>query len=112
MQSKRYDEERLGRLLSLLRAAPRGWIDRAQRIPVAERQIEELERMLDGDETFRRSFDLDPVAAAGNAGMDDLALDVQRELDALLSEEVLAHRANRMYALLLRSEAVRERLGL
>ncbi len=120
MKSKPYDEERLGRLLTLFRAAPRAWIERAKRIPVAERELDDLSRLLETDETFRKSFDTDPVAAAGAAGMGDLAAELDRELEELLSEaqEVVAHRkqhqpeTSRLRALLLQSQGVRERLGL
>jgi hypothetical protein len=118
MKSKPYDDERLGGLLALLGAAPRAWVDRAKRLPVASLELDELERMLEADSTFRESFDTDPVAATGAVGMDDLAAELERELDDLLSEEVVAHRkqheheATRLRALLLRSQAVRERLGL
>jgi hypothetical protein len=118
--SKPYDDERLGRLLALLRAAPRAWIERAKRIPLAQREVEELERLLAGDPTLRKSFDTDPVQAAEAAGMRDLAARLEQELDLLLSEaqEVVAHgkqrepATSRLRALLLRSQAVRERLGL
>jgi len=124
-----YDLERLGRLLALLRAAPRAWVERAKRIPVAitDRDVAELGGKLDADPTFRKSFDEDPLAATAAAGMPDLAASLRRELDAvvrlaeqgavdeLLSEapEVVAHRqpaGTRLRALLLRSEAVRAQL--
>ena len=116
----RYDDERLGRLLGFLRAAPRAWVERAKRIPRAQREVDELERLLEGTPTVRKSFDTDPVAAAEAAGMRDLAARLEWELDLLLSEaqEVVAHRkqhqpaTGRLRALLLRSQAVRERLGL
>ena len=114
MTSEPYEEERLGRLLTLLRAAPTAWVERAKQIPVAQSELEELERMLEADSTFRKSFDADPVAAADGAGMDDLARELDRELNELLSEtqEVVAHQkhTSRLRTLLLRSEAVREHL--
>lgn len=139
MRAKPYDDERLGRLLALLRAAPRAWVDRAQRIPFAESELAELlSRKLEADPTFRKGFDADPVGAAEAAGMPDLAARLRRELedvvrlaeriareqdpqaalDELLSEapEVLAHGKQhqrvrtRIRALLLGSEAVRELL--
>jgi hypothetical protein len=105
----RYDEERLARLLRLLRAAPREWIRRAQRIPVelggrpgatlTARDVEELERRLERDPSFRRQFDADPVAAASEAGMHELGLPLEREIQQLvaLAERVArddAHRAD------------------
>ena len=120
MTSKPYDEERLGRLLALLPATPEAWVDRAKSIPFAQRELDELERMLEADPTFSRSFDLDPVAATQTAGLKDLSARLEEELQEFLSEtrEVVAHSkqhepvTNRLRALLLRSRAVRERLGL
>lgn len=116
MRPKSYDEERLARLLALLRAAPRAWVERAKRIPFAQRELDELERMLEADSTFRKSFDTDPVAATRAADLEDAAARLEQELAELLAEtqDVLAHRArqptNRARALLLRSEAVREQI--
>jgi hypothetical protein len=115
MTSKPYDDERLARLLALLRAAPQAWVERAKRIPLAEKELAELERMLEADVTFRRSFDTDPVTATGEAGLEDLAARLEWELEELLSDEreVVAHgKPTRLRALLLRSRAVRERFGL
>ena len=115
----RYDDERLGRLIALLRAAPQAWVKRAQRIPVAEAGVEELARKLEADPIFRRSFDEDPVGATRAAGMTELAAELQLALDELetLAEaeipEVVAHGGakpplrERVRALLLRSAAVR-----
>jgi hypothetical protein len=120
MTSKPYDEERLGRLLALLRAAPGAWVERAKQVPFAQRELDELERMLEADPTFSKSFDTDPVAATQAAGLKDLSARLEQELQEFLSEtqEVVAHRkqhepvTNRLRTLLLRSRAVRERLGL
>ena len=115
MTSKPYDEERLGRLLALLRAAPRAWVERAKRIPSAEEELAELERMLEADVTFQKGFDSDPVAATEEAGLEDLAARLEWELAELLAEphEVVAHgKPTRLHALLLRSRSVRERVGL
>jgi hypothetical protein len=85
--SKPYDEERLGRLLALLRAAPRAWVERAKRIPFAitDADVAELARRLEADPTFRKSFDTDPVAAAEAAGMLKLAAGLKRELEELVA---------------------------
>jgi hypothetical protein len=115
MTAKPYDEERLGRLLAMLRAAPRAWVERAKRIPSAEEELAELERMLEADVTFREGFDSDPVAATGGAGLQDLAARLEWELAELLADrqEVVAHgKPTRLRALLLRSRSVRERFGL
>jgi hypothetical protein len=79
-----YDEERLARLLRMLRAAPREWIRRAQQIPVA-RDVEELGRRLERDPSFRQQFDADPVAAATEAGMHELGGRLRREIRELVA---------------------------
>jgi hypothetical protein len=94
------DDERLARLLRLLRPAPQGWVAEAQRIPldlsvrgrpaVEERRLTdgdlaELGRELEIDPIFRQRFDADPVAAAEAAGMRELALRLQRELHELVA---------------------------
>jgi hypothetical protein len=89
-----YDEERLVRLLRLLRAVPREWVRRAQRIPaqamtLTERDVDELGRKLEREPSFRRQFDADPVAAVSAAGMRELGLRLEREIRELV---VLAER--------------------
>jgi hypothetical protein len=89
-----YDLERLGRLLALLRAAPRAWVERAKRIPLAvsDADVAELGRMLEADPAFKKSFDTDPVAAVEAAGMPTLATRLKRELEELvaLAERIAA----------------------
>jgi hypothetical protein len=84
-----YDEERLVRLLRLLRAVPREWVRRAQRIPaqamtLTERDVDELGRKLEREPSFRRQFDADPVAAVSAAGMRELGLRLEREIRELV----------------------------
>jgi hypothetical protein len=91
----RYDEERLVSLLRLLRAAPREWIRRAQRIPaelggrpgrtLTARDVEELGRRLERDPSFRQQFDADPVAAVNAAAMHELGLRLQRDIQELVT---------------------------
>jgi putative modified peptide len=98
--SKPYDDERLARLLRLLRPAPRAWVARAQRIPLelgirarpapaeatlTDGDVAELSRGLELDPTFRQRFDADPVAATEAAGMHGLALQIEREIRELLA---------------------------
>jgi len=95
-----YGDERLARLLRLLRPAPQGWLTKAQRIPldmsvrdqsVAEERwltdgdLAELGRQLEIDPMFRQRFDADPVAAAEAAGMRELALGLEREMRELVA---------------------------
>jgi hypothetical protein len=85
-----YDEARLVRLLRLLRVPPLEWVRRAQRIPLTagmltDQDVEELARKLDGDPSFRRHFDADPVAATEAAGMYKVGLRLRTELRALVA---------------------------
>jgi hypothetical protein len=90
-----YDEKRLVRLLRLLRAAPREWIRRAQRIPaelgdrprrtLTARDVEELGRRLERDPSFRQQFDANPVAAVEAAAMYELGLRLQRDIQELVA---------------------------
>ena len=85
-----YDEDRLVRLLRLLRVVPEEWIRRAQRIPselpaLTDRDLEDLGRRLERDPSFRQQFDVDPVAAADAAGLHELGSRLQRELRELVA---------------------------
>jgi hypothetical protein len=85
-----YDEARIVRLLRLLRAAPLEWVRRAQRIPLrsvtlTDRDVEDLAAKLERDESFRRAFDGDPVAAVRAAGMGELASRLEYEIGELVA---------------------------
>jgi hypothetical protein len=95
-----YGDERLARLLRLLRPAPQGWVTKAQRIPLGmsvrdqpvaeerrltEGDLAELARVLETDPMFRQRFDADPVAATEAAGMRELALGLKREMRELVA---------------------------
>jgi putative modified peptide len=94
-----YGDARLARLLRLFSPVPEAWVRKAQRIPLdlgvrdpAARErslrdgdLEELGRKLELDPTFRQRFDVDPVAAAEEAGMHELALALQREMRELVA---------------------------
>jgi hypothetical protein len=98
---QRYDEERLGELLQLLRPAPEAWVRRAQEIPLGPPlsgdDVAELARRLETDEGFRKRFDTDPIAAAEFAGMSDLAAQLRREMHELtaLAERITSDSAYR-----------------
>jgi len=102
--------ERLGRLLRLLPPAPEAWVVEAKRsllervrTPVrperslTERDLARLTRALETDPAFRSRFDVDPVAAAGAAGMSDVASALEHELRSLvrLAERVANDHAYR-----------------
>ena len=93
-----YSQERLVRLLRLLQPAPNDWVTSAQRIiagllvrerasaqPLTDRELTELGRALERDPSFRRAFDIDPVAATEAAGWPELARSLQEELLALIA---------------------------
>ena len=85
-----YPDERLARLLRLLRPVPQRWVVKAQRIlldtgVLTDRDLAELGRKLEIDPTFRQRFEADPVAAVEAAGMRELALGLKRELRALVA---------------------------
>jgi len=97
---KPYGDDRLARLLRLLRPAPQDWVTKAQRTllnmitrdqrEAAERgltdgHLAELGRKLEIDLNFRQRFDVDPVAAAEAAGMHKLALGLEREMRELIA---------------------------
>jgi hypothetical protein len=107
-----YDQQRLLHLLRLLRPAPQGWIEKAQRTLLEmltqdrtaadERARTEadptmLRRALELDLLFRESFNADPVAAAESAGWPELARVLAREMRELvaLAERITADSAYR-----------------
>jgi putative modified peptide len=95
-----HGDERLVRLLRLLRPVPDGWVTKAQRVPfdmsvrdqpvmeerwLTDGDLAKLERELEIDPIFRQRFDADPVAAAEAAGMGELALGLEREMRELVA---------------------------
>lgn len=85
-----YGVERLVHLLRLLRPAPHAWVTRAQRIVLdrgvlTDRDLAEVGRKLESDPMFRRRFDSDPVTAAEETGMRELALGLKREMRDLVA---------------------------
>jgi putative modified peptide len=95
-----YGDERLGRLLRIFRPAPHAWVIRAKQIVVDDRisdtpaparklltngDLARLQRTLDADPMFRRRFDADPVAAAEDAGMPNIAVRLEQEIRELVA---------------------------
>lgn len=95
-----YGDERLARLLRLFRPVPQAWVMRAKQIFVDQRVrdtpapaskrltdgvLEMLNRTLEVDPLFRRRFDADPVAAAEEAGMPELAAALEQEMRELVA---------------------------
>ena len=95
-----YGDERLARLLRLLRPAPLAWVAKAQRTlldmivrhppdvearELTDADLAELGRKLEIDPIFRQRFDVDPVAAAEAAGMRELASRLEWEMRDLVA---------------------------
>ena len=63
-----YEEERLGRLLSLLRPAPEGWVQAAVELPAARRSLDEIVSRAEQDREFREALIADLEAALAREG--------------------------------------------
>ena len=63
-----YQEERLGRLLSLLRPAPEGWVQAATVLPEARRSLDEIVSRAEQDLEFRRALVSDLESALAREG--------------------------------------------
>jgi hypothetical protein len=66
--TSRYDEERLGELLSLLPPAPTGWVRAAQELPAARAGLDEIVERARRDGEFRAALAADLEAALAAAG--------------------------------------------
>ena len=63
-----YDEERVARLLALLRPAPEGWVLAAQELPAARAGLDEIVARAEADAEFRAKLVADLEAALAQAG--------------------------------------------
>lgn len=63
----RYDEEKLGEILSALPPVPESWVNAAHDIPLAQRKLEEIVERADADDDYRRRVIADPEAALEEA---------------------------------------------
>ena len=54
--TRSYEEERLGRLLRLLRPAPPSWVRAAQELPYARRTFDEIVARAEADLAFRQAL--------------------------------------------------------
>ena len=66
----RYDEERLGELLTLLPPAPVAWVRAAQQLPAAGRALDEVVERARIDAGFRVRLVADLEAALAAAGFE------------------------------------------
>ena len=66
----RYDEERIAALLRALPPAPRGWVEAAQELPAARRELDEIVARAEADLEFRKALIADLEAALAAEGYD------------------------------------------
>jgi hypothetical protein len=66
--SGRYDVERLGALLRILRPAPEGWVRGAQELPGARNSLDQIVARAEADLEFRAALISDLEAALERAG--------------------------------------------
>jgi hypothetical protein len=61
-----YDEGRIAKLLQALPPAPQAWVEAAQELPSAQREIDEIAARADDDQEFREKViaDLDKIQVA------------------------------------------------
>ena len=64
----RYDEERLGLLLQVLRPAPAGWVQAAKELPAARTSLDEIVARAEADVVFREALVADLEAALEREG--------------------------------------------
>jgi hypothetical protein len=81
-----YDEERLGELLRLLRAAPEAWVRAAQELPAARAALETLAARAEADAAERERIVADLEAALVAEGVEPTS-PILAELRARLSSQ-------------------------
>ena len=67
-----YDEERIARLLRLLRPAPEGWVRAAQELPTARAELAAIVARAEADAAFRAQVLADLEAALESEGIDPI----------------------------------------
>src|SRR5262249_53001188 len=67
-KSQGYEEERLGQLLAALPPAPEGWVQAAQELPGARRELDEIVARAEADLAFREALVVDLEAALAAEG--------------------------------------------
>jgi hypothetical protein len=72
MNRTRFDEERLGELLSLYRPAPEAWVRAAQELPAARREVDEIVARAEADAAFREALLADLESALSHAGYEPI----------------------------------------
>ena len=84
MSENAWSEERLGRLLGLLRPAPRGWVEAAAQLPRLRAVLDDLVERAEADAGFRAALIADLEATIAREGVEPTPR-VLRELQARLS---------------------------
>jgi hypothetical protein len=85
MSENAWSEERLGRLLGLLKPAPRGWVEAAGQLPRLRAVLDDLVERAVADAAFRRALIADLEAALAREGVEPtprLVRELQARLDA------------------------------
>jgi hypothetical protein len=80
----RYDEERLGELLSALPPAPEHWVQAAKQLPQLGERLDRIVERADADDAYRRKVVADPEAALEEADViahSDAVEILRRKLD-------------------------------
>jgi hypothetical protein len=70
MSENAWNEERLGRLLSALKPAPRGWVEAAAQLPRLRAVLDDLIERAEADAVFRAELIADLEAAVAREGVD------------------------------------------
>jgi hypothetical protein len=65
-----YDIQRLARLIGMLPPAPQGWVEAAQELPRARREVGQIVARAEADAEFRRALVADLEAALEAEGVE------------------------------------------
>jgi len=84
MSENAWSEEQLGRLLGVLKPAPRGWVEAAAELPRLRAVLEDLVERAEADAAFRAALIADLEAAVAREGVEPTP-PVLRELRTRLS---------------------------
>ena len=63
-----YDEQRLAELIGMLPPAPEGWVEAAQEMPRARRELEAIVQRAEADAEFRQRLIVDLESALAAEG--------------------------------------------
>jgi hypothetical protein len=77
-----YDIERLAELIGMLPPAPQGWVEAAQELPRARRELDEIVARAEANAEFRKRLiaDLDAALEAEGYERDPLVVEELRRL--------------------------------